>query len=97
MKFSKFRHLNLFIGLSNGNIADDQIIGDPPNSYAFLYGLDYCLLSGERHPFEWPTGAIKPTCEGKRHVLGCGILMEVKKKLSIFFTANGILMGQFPF
>jgi hypothetical protein len=47
--------------------------------------------------FEWPEGAIKQRWNVKRpqDVLGCGLLLGAQKKLSIFFTANGILMGQF--
>jgi hypothetical protein len=31
----------------------------------------------------------------KGEVIGCGLLLNPEKELSIFFTDNGILMGQF--
>jgi hypothetical protein len=61
---------------------------------------DYCLLSGHEHFFEWPAGAIKPKWFGYgcRDVYGCGLVLSPDNKLAIFFTTNGILMGQlFPF
>jgi hypothetical protein len=33
---------------------------------------------------------------GPGDVIGCGILLNPDKKLAVFFTGNGILMGQFP-
>jgi hypothetical protein len=58
----------------------------------------YCDLSGKSHTFEWPAdGAVKPKWNGKGDVVGCGLLSSPHKELAIFFTGNGILMGQFPF
>jgi hypothetical protein len=47
------------------------------------------------HDFEWQNGAIKPRWNGEGDVYGCGLLMNTENKLSIFFTVNGLLMGQF--
>ena len=77
-------------------MADGQFIGDSPNCYGFCDNDNYCYLSGNQHPFEWQDGAIKPEWNGQGDVSGCGILLDSKKKVSIFFTANGILMGQIP-
>jgi hypothetical protein len=52
-------------------------------------------MSGNKHPFEWPTGAIKPKWNGIGDVRGCGLLLNSANELSIFFTGNGILLGQF--
>jgi hypothetical protein len=43
--------------------------------------------------FKWihKTGGM----ERMGNVIGCGILLEAMQKLSIFFTLNGNLMGQF--
>jgi hypothetical protein len=56
---------------------------------------DYCLLSGERRLFEWPDGAVRPKLNGCRDVFGCGLVLIADHKLAIFFTTNGILLGQF--
>jgi hypothetical protein len=40
-------------------------------------------------------GAIKPTLHGCGDVFGCGLVLSTDNKLAIFFTTNGILMGQF--
>jgi hypothetical protein len=53
------------------------------------------MLSGNGYPLEWPNGAIKPKWNGQGDVLGCGLLLSSKNNWSIFFTGNGILMGQF--
>jgi hypothetical protein len=56
--------------------------------------LEYCWITGNKHHFEWPNG-IKP--EGYfgflREVVGCGILVNRRNELSIFFTADGTLLG----
>ena len=82
------------VGLSNGDIGD--FVGEKPNSYSMCYGGD-CWLAGETPRFEWPEGAIKPKWKGRGDVVGCGLLLNPEKKVSIFFTVNGILMGQFSF
>jgi hypothetical protein len=88
----KFRPI--IVGLSIGNLSDFSIVGLSPNSYA-IHGCYDCWLSKNLHNFEWPNGAIRPTWNGPGDVFGCGLLMSPEKKLSIFFTGNGILMGQF--
>jgi hypothetical protein len=89
-KFSGFR-----VGLSNGTLPEGSVyVGHLPNSYAIQHGYDNCLLAGTRHWFEWPTGAIRPEWNGRGDVMGCGILLNSKNELAIFFTANGILMGK---
>jgi hypothetical protein len=55
---------------------------------------DYCLLSGDVHLFDWPDGAVKPILHGCRDVFGCGLVLSAGNKLAIFFTINGILIGQ---
>jgi hypothetical protein len=54
-------------------------------------------LSGTKHDFELPNGAIKPEWKSTQsdNVIGCGILLHSNGKLLIFFTLNGNLMGQF--
>jgi hypothetical protein len=61
-----------------------------PNSYA-IEGFDnyYDLwLSGKPHKLECPLGPI-----GEGDVVGCGLLLDSKDELAIFFTLNGILLG----
>jgi hypothetical protein len=55
---------------------------------------DYCFLSGAVRFFDWPFGAIKPKWYGCGDVFGCGLVLSADNTLAIFFTANGILMGQ---
>jgi hypothetical protein len=90
--YKKFRRI--FVGLSNGNILDGSFVGGCPNSFAIRDGDDHYLLSGKAHEFEWPNGATKPKWNGEGDVIGCGLLLNSAKELSIFFTGNGILMGQ---
>jgi hypothetical protein len=57
------------------------------------------LLSGKEHAFEWPNEAAKPEWSAadeadKGDVIGCGLLLSRQNELSIFFTFNGILLGQ---
>jgi hypothetical protein len=74
------------------------LIGDYPNSYAISTGSNWYRLAGETRPFELPDGAIQPpVSKYKGNVYGCGLVMDPNDKLTIFFTLNGILMGQFLF
>jgi hypothetical protein len=91
-KSSKFR--TILLGLSSGNIPDGSVVGNFPNSYAIPCGYNFCWLSQQTHYFDLPNGAIKPKWNGRGDVMGCGLLMNPENKLSIFFTGNGILMGQ---
>jgi hypothetical protein len=85
----------IFVGLSGGNIPDGAFVGGFPNSFAIRDGDDHYLLAGKSYPFEWPNGATtKPKWNGPGDVLGCGLLLNSQKKLSVFFSGNGILMGQ---
>jgi hypothetical protein len=65
------------------------------NYYDFGTGLDFCWLSGKEQKFDWPNGAIKPKWNGHGDVVGCGLLQSPDNKLAIFFTVNGLLLGQF--
>jgi hypothetical protein len=71
------------------------LVGNSSNSYAAPIGFDYCLLSGKKHRFEWPNGTEYPTWNAIRDVLGCGLLLSRENEMSIFFTLNGILLGEF--
>jgi hypothetical protein len=86
----------VLVGLSSGNIPVGSCVCCPPNSYAFEDGCDYCWISGKQYQFEWPNGAIKPKWNGKGDVVGCGLLLNPENEVSIFFTGNGILIGQSP-
>jgi hypothetical protein len=65
-----------------------------PNTYAMPEKHHYCLLSGKKHLFQWPLRASKPIWTGCEDVFGCGLVLSADDKLAIFFTTNGILMGQ---
>jgi hypothetical protein len=77
-------------------MPEDYFVGRFPNSYAIDDYCAHCWLSGKLkiHQFQWSNGVIKPERNGRGDVLGCGILLSPKNELSIFFTGNGILMGQ---
>jgi hypothetical protein len=89
--FFKFR--KFYIGLSNENAPD----GVAQDSYRFSIGFNHCHLSSSwvEHAFERPNGAIKPEANGIGDVVGCGLMLSSQNEVSIFFTGNGILMGQF--
>jgi hypothetical protein len=69
-------------------------LGYAANSYCASSTSENYQHSKETHEFEWPKRAIRPNWNCI-HVGGCGLLLGPKNKLSIFFTANGILLGQF--
>jgi hypothetical protein len=92
-KFSKF-----YVGLSNGNISDDgQLITENRNYYYFGNGDDHCTLDENEHIFEWQDWTMQPEWngDGDGDVIGCGLVLNPNNQLAIFFTVNGILMGQF--
>jgi hypothetical protein len=47
------------------------------------------------HQFQWPLGTTKPEWKGLGDIDGCGLLRSADNKLAIFFTMNGILIGEF--
>jgi hypothetical protein len=100
-QFSIFSNRAFYVGLSNGIIpSDDTCYWKWPKFYLFsnckFYNNKRCCLSGYYHEFEWPNGPIEVKWnENGKVTIGCGILFNPANKLSIFFTANGILMGQF--
>jgi hypothetical protein len=99
MEFKKFscKFSRYYVGLSNGNISDDgQWIPPTQSYYYFGSGSDYCTLDKNKHIFEWPNGTIKPIWNGRRgDIIGCGLVLSPNNQLAIFFTLNGILLGQF--
>jgi hypothetical protein len=50
---------------------------------------DY-YLAGKQHKFERPAGAI----DSSEDIVGCGILLNSKNELSVFFTLDGTLIGK---
>jgi hypothetical protein len=85
-------------GLSDGAIPDHLWIGQNSNSYAIPIGRHYCYLcwlAGASHIFELPEGAIRPRIKENGNVFGCGIVLDPEDKLTIFFTLNGQLLGEF--
>jgi hypothetical protein len=90
-KFSTF-----WISLANGEIsAAGQWICNSRNYHFFGNGHDHCYPNTKKHIFEWPNRAIKPKWNGRGDVVGCGLVLSPNNQLAIFFTGNGILMGQF--
>jgi hypothetical protein len=93
----------LRIGFSDGSIPEGEYVGHCTNSYSITYGFyydlnkDYCWISGKKHDIEWPEGVIKPEWNEPKigDVYGCGLLLSPDNELAIFFTLNGILIGQF--
>jgi hypothetical protein len=96
-KCSKFREI--YVGLSSGNILNGLIVGSQPNSFATREGTDSYFMPKNIRPFQWPEHAIKPKWNGKKkgNAIGCGLLQNPDKELFVFFTGNGVLLGQFPF
>jgi hypothetical protein len=98
LKKNFFCSLEYFsIGFTDGNKPDAPAdllgIGGSLNSNS--YGLDPsnsfdCYLDGRHHPLEYQTGPV-----GVGSVFGCGLLINSKNELAVFFTHNGILMGKF--
>jgi hypothetical protein len=58
--------------------------------------LTGCWRSDDDGVFEYRPGAIQPKfSENACDIVGCGILLNSKNGWAIFFTLNGISMGQF--
>jgi hypothetical protein len=76
------------------------LIGVYPNSYAISTIselLNWRILAGRTPILELPADeaiSLEPK-ENEANVYGCGLVMDPNDKLAIFFTLNGILMGQF--
>jgi hypothetical protein len=80
----------LYIGLSNGHQYGNVLI------YSWPSGYNFCYMFGEEHPFKWPNDAIRPKRNEIGDVYGCGLLLNPRNEWAIFFTFNGVLMGQCP-
>jgi hypothetical protein len=82
---------------SKPGAAADGLVGGSPNCYgiakqdAKFYGY---WLSGKGHDLECqiPSGSIDAGPGAT--VVGCGILLNAKNELAVFFTLDGILIGK---
>jgi hypothetical protein len=84
--FSNFSIGNGTVGFSDGNAGCDYT---STNSYVIASDDYYYWLSGMPHKWECPIRAID-----LRSVVGCGLLLNSKNELAVFFTVNGILCGK---
>jgi hypothetical protein len=76
------------VGFSSGDAGSQYA---STNSYAIKHNFptyDY-WLSGKQHKFEHPVDPIKSGA-----VVGCGLLLNSKNQLAVFFTRNGLLLGK---
>jgi hypothetical protein len=88
-KCSHFREI--LVGLASENFPrSGSRIGSLPNSYAFDNSAD-CYIAGKIHN----TGVRTLLWNCRVDVIGCGLMQSHAKELSIFFTLNGMLLGQF--
>jgi hypothetical protein len=86
--FSDFR-----VGLSAGHNRSSFYYSSS-NSYGIRKDSNsWCKLSGQLHAFEWPYFATKPIWNGHGNVIGCGLVLKPQTNVAIFFTLNGILLG----
>jgi hypothetical protein len=91
---------SLYLGFSDGTLIDDYDgtwIWDAPNSYSIptcANNYNVCRLNGKYHEFEVEERLPTFNMVGG-NVHGCGLLLNPNDKLSIFFTLNGQLMGEF--
>jgi hypothetical protein len=56
---------------------------------------DWCWLAGKEHHFGYQIEPIVSNPDDIDDVFGCGILLNPENKAAIFFTLNGILLGNF--
>jgi hypothetical protein len=69
-----------------------------PNSYCMsARSIYYYLFSAKSCNFDLPNGdnGVPKRNNGLGNVAGCGLLLNPKNKLSIFFTLYAILLGKF--
>jgi hypothetical protein len=81
------------VGLSDGTTGIVDYTASP-NFYAIsrTYSGNYyyhCHLSGKQHKLEYPTGEFNGGA-----VVGCGLLLNSKNELAIFFSWNGRPLGK---
>jgi hypothetical protein len=79
------------IGLSDGFVFMPNVL----LGYALSHDFSLCFIDGTKHDIELPNMAIKSKLNGLGDVVGCGLLLDMKNKVSIFFTLNGTLLGYF--
>jgi hypothetical protein len=82
----------LSVGFTDGSIPVPAVdgFGGSPNSYGIAQNNSF-WLSGKK--YQW-NDSIR-TSGTRETVLGCGILLNSKNKLAVFFTQNGILKGKY--
>jgi hypothetical protein len=94
-----FKISAFWVGLSaSGFITTGDYVNciyNSAHSYAVPRGSDFCILSHNAYDFELPEGVAKPKWNGLGDVVGCGIVANSGNCLAIFFTLNGILLGEF--
>jgi hypothetical protein len=74
------------VGFTDGNQSSGPV-GASPNCYGIpMSGTDYSL-SGKQHKFEHPVNPID------NQNIGCGLLLNPKNELAVFFTVDGALLG----
>jgi hypothetical protein len=80
------------VGFTDGSEIPAGCVGDSPNSYGIdidRYDKGTLWLSGKEHKLECPTGVI-----AKGDVFGCGLLLNSKNELAVFFTLDGNILGK---
>jgi hypothetical protein len=80
-----------------GIYGDWRTLFGNPKSYALhsARNFKYCCLAGNNHRFEPCLPVEKRQLNEGRNTFGCGLLLDPKDKLAIFFTLNGLLLGEF--
>jgi hypothetical protein len=88
-----------YIGLSDRSIPDGKILGECSNSYGRWCLNSKFWLPLKKHDIEWSEGVTKPEWDEPEigDIYGCGLLLSPDNKLAIFFTLNGILLGEILF